>query len=179
MMRKKGKSTVYRIGVRSELSNRYASDFEGMEMETKKGQTIPNLAIKCATYRRSNDGRKSCLLEPPIARKPRRYQADVDQVARFICHANSTHVLQSLWRGLYDPDRRGQRPAAPIRHPQPPEQLGVRAPTRAGLVRRRSPKRRGDRELKPLTGTLTTSPAKLIHPSAWKGNSANFALTEF
>ena len=59
-----------------------------------------NLAIKCATYRRSNDGRKSCLLEPPITRKPRRYQADVDQVARFICHANSTHVLQSLWRGL-------------------------------------------------------------------------------
>src|SRR5215211_2250624 len=61
---------------------------------------VPNLAIKCATYRRSNDGRKSCLLEPPITRKPRRYQADVDQVARFICHANSTHVLQSLWRGL-------------------------------------------------------------------------------
>jgi hypothetical protein len=24
-----------------------------------------NLAIKCATYRRSNDGRKSCLYETP------------------------------------------------------------------------------------------------------------------
>ena len=34
----------------------------------------PNLAIKCATYRWSNDGRKSCLLEPPITRKLRRYQ---------------------------------------------------------------------------------------------------------
>ena len=33
-----------------------------------------NLAIKCATYRWSNDGRKSCLYEPPITRKPRRYQ---------------------------------------------------------------------------------------------------------
>jgi hypothetical protein len=28
-MPKKGKGTVYRIVVRSELSNRYASDFEG------------------------------------------------------------------------------------------------------------------------------------------------------
>jgi hypothetical protein len=37
---------------------------------------------------------------PPITRKPHRCQADVDLLARFICHANSTHVLQSLWRGL-------------------------------------------------------------------------------
>jgi hypothetical protein len=87
MMRKKGKETVYRIVARSELTDRYASAFEGMEMETKK------------------------------------------------------------WAD--DPDRRGQRPAAPIRHPRPPEQLGLRAPKRAGLLRRRSPKRRGDRELKP------------------------------
>jgi hypothetical protein len=46
MMRKKGKSTVYRIVVRSELSNRYASDFEGMEMETKNGQTILTGEVK-------------------------------------------------------------------------------------------------------------------------------------
>jgi hypothetical protein len=37
---------------------------------------------------------------PPITRKPHRCQAEVDLVARFICHAKSTHVLQSLWRGL-------------------------------------------------------------------------------
>jgi hypothetical protein len=37
---------------------------------------------------------------PPITRKPHRYQADEDLAARFICHANSTYVLQSLWRGL-------------------------------------------------------------------------------
>jgi hypothetical protein len=32
--------TVYRIAVRSELSDRYASAFEGMRMETKDGDTI-------------------------------------------------------------------------------------------------------------------------------------------
>src|SRR5215208_5266330 len=37
---------------------------------------------------------------PPITRKAHRCQADEDLVARFICHANSTRVLQSLWRGL-------------------------------------------------------------------------------
>ena len=31
---------VYRIVVRSELSERYASAFDGMRMETKDGQTI-------------------------------------------------------------------------------------------------------------------------------------------
>jgi hypothetical protein len=40
MMRKKGKGTLYRIVVRSELTDRYASAFEGMEMETKNGRTI-------------------------------------------------------------------------------------------------------------------------------------------
>jgi hypothetical protein len=40
MMRKKGKGTLYRIVVRSELTDRYTSAFEGMEMETKDGQTI-------------------------------------------------------------------------------------------------------------------------------------------
>jgi hypothetical protein len=40
MMRKKGKGTVYRIVVRSELSDRYAVAFEGMELETKDGETI-------------------------------------------------------------------------------------------------------------------------------------------
>jgi hypothetical protein len=39
-MRKKGKRTVYRIVVRSELCDRYASAFEGMRMETQDGQTI-------------------------------------------------------------------------------------------------------------------------------------------
>jgi hypothetical protein len=35
-----GTGTVYRIVVRSELSDRYAVAFEGMEMETKHGETI-------------------------------------------------------------------------------------------------------------------------------------------
>ncbi len=39
-MMRKGEGTVYRIVVRSELSNRYAVAFEGMEMETKNGDTI-------------------------------------------------------------------------------------------------------------------------------------------
>src|SRR5918994_3571755 len=39
-----------------------------------RGRICSNLAIKCATYRWSNDGRKSCLLEPPITRKPCRYE---------------------------------------------------------------------------------------------------------
>ena len=36
----KGTGTVYRIVGRSELNNRYAVAFEGMEMETKDGDTI-------------------------------------------------------------------------------------------------------------------------------------------
>jgi hypothetical protein len=40
MVRKKGKGTVYRIVVRCELTDRYASAFEGMRMETQDGQTI-------------------------------------------------------------------------------------------------------------------------------------------
>ncbi len=39
-MMRKGTGTVYRIVVRSELSNRYALAFEGMEMETKDGDTV-------------------------------------------------------------------------------------------------------------------------------------------
>ena len=39
-MMHKDTGTVYRIVVRSELSNRYAVAFEGMEMETKNGDTI-------------------------------------------------------------------------------------------------------------------------------------------
>jgi hypothetical protein len=46
MMRKKGKGTVYRIVVRSELTDRYASTFEGMEMETKNGRTILTGEVK-------------------------------------------------------------------------------------------------------------------------------------
>ena len=40
MIRKNGTSKVYRIVVRSELSDRYASAFEGMQMEAKNGRTI-------------------------------------------------------------------------------------------------------------------------------------------
>ena len=36
----KGTGTVYRIVVRSELNDRYAVAFEGMEMETKDGDTV-------------------------------------------------------------------------------------------------------------------------------------------
>jgi hypothetical protein len=39
-MMHKGVGTIYRIVVRSELSDRYAVAFEGMEMETKNGDTI-------------------------------------------------------------------------------------------------------------------------------------------
>ena len=39
-MMHKGTGTVYRIVVRSELSDRYGFAFEGMEMETKNGDTI-------------------------------------------------------------------------------------------------------------------------------------------
>jgi outer membrane PBP1 activator LpoA protein len=46
MMHKKGKETVYCIVVRSELTDRYASAFEGMEMETKEGQTILSGEVK-------------------------------------------------------------------------------------------------------------------------------------
>ena len=39
-MRNKGTKTVYRIVVRSELSDRYAVGFEGMQLEAKNGLTI-------------------------------------------------------------------------------------------------------------------------------------------
>ena len=39
-MMSKGTGTVYRIVVRSELGERYAVAFEGMEMETKHGYTV-------------------------------------------------------------------------------------------------------------------------------------------
>jgi hypothetical protein len=39
-MMHKDTGTVYRIVVRSELGNRYTVAFEGMEMETKHGETI-------------------------------------------------------------------------------------------------------------------------------------------
>ena len=45
-MRKKGKGTVYRIVVRSELTYSYASAFERMEMETKEGRTILSGEVK-------------------------------------------------------------------------------------------------------------------------------------
>ena len=37
---RQGAGKVYRIVVRSELSDRYAQAFEGMEMETKGGNTV-------------------------------------------------------------------------------------------------------------------------------------------
>jgi len=39
-MMRKGTGRVYRIVVRSELSDTYAVAFEGMQMETKNGDTI-------------------------------------------------------------------------------------------------------------------------------------------
>ena len=45
-MMRKGKGTVYRIVVRSELGDRYASAFEGMRMETQDGQTILTGLVK-------------------------------------------------------------------------------------------------------------------------------------
>jgi hypothetical protein len=39
-MRRTGTWTVFRIVVRSELSDKYAVAFEGMEMETRDGNTI-------------------------------------------------------------------------------------------------------------------------------------------
>jgi hypothetical protein len=46
MIRKNGTSKVYRIVVRSELSDKYASAFEGMQMEAKNGQTILTGEVK-------------------------------------------------------------------------------------------------------------------------------------
>jgi hypothetical protein len=39
-MMSKGTGTIYRIVVRSELGQRYAVAFEGMEMEMKEGVTV-------------------------------------------------------------------------------------------------------------------------------------------
>ena len=41
-----GAKTVYRIVVRDELSERYAAAFEGLEMETRYGQTILTGEVK-------------------------------------------------------------------------------------------------------------------------------------
>ena len=41
-----GTQTLYRIVVRSELSDRYASALEGMQMEAKNGRTILTGEIK-------------------------------------------------------------------------------------------------------------------------------------
>jgi hypothetical protein len=39
-MMRKGRGTVYRIIVRSELGDTYAVAFEGMQMDTKSGNTV-------------------------------------------------------------------------------------------------------------------------------------------
>jgi hypothetical protein len=41
-----GTKTVYRIVIRDELSERYAMAFEGLEMETKYGQTVLTGVVK-------------------------------------------------------------------------------------------------------------------------------------
>ena len=46
MIRKNATSKVYRIVLRSELSDKYASAFEGMHMEAKNGQTILSGEVK-------------------------------------------------------------------------------------------------------------------------------------
>ena len=45
-MSKKRAGKVYRIVVRSELGERYATAFEGMRMETRDGQTILTGEVK-------------------------------------------------------------------------------------------------------------------------------------
>ena len=45
-MRKKSTRTLYRIVMRSELSDRYAVAFDGMHMETRDGQTILTGEVK-------------------------------------------------------------------------------------------------------------------------------------
>ena len=45
-MRKKRTRTLYRIVMRSELSDRYAVAFDGMHMETRDGQTILTGEVK-------------------------------------------------------------------------------------------------------------------------------------
>ena len=45
-MRKKRTRTLYRIVMRSELSDSYASAFDGMHMETRDGQTILTGEVK-------------------------------------------------------------------------------------------------------------------------------------
>jgi len=46
MIPTKGTGKLYRIVVRSELGDRFASAFEGMRMETREGQTILTGEIK-------------------------------------------------------------------------------------------------------------------------------------
>jgi hypothetical protein len=45
-MMRKGTRTLYRIVVRGEVSDRYAADFEGMQMQTKDGDTILTGEVK-------------------------------------------------------------------------------------------------------------------------------------
>jgi hypothetical protein len=45
-MMRKGTRTLYRIVVRGELSDRYAADFEVMQMQTKDGDTILTGEVK-------------------------------------------------------------------------------------------------------------------------------------
>ena len=46
MIRTKGTGKLYRIVVRSELGDRFASAFEGMRMESKDGRTILTGEVK-------------------------------------------------------------------------------------------------------------------------------------
>jgi hypothetical protein len=46
MMRRKRTEKVYRVVAQRELSESYASDFEGMQMESKDGRTILTGEVK-------------------------------------------------------------------------------------------------------------------------------------
>ena len=45
-MRRKRTGTLYRIVVRGELADRYAADFEGMQIQTKDADTILTGEVK-------------------------------------------------------------------------------------------------------------------------------------
>jgi hypothetical protein len=92
---------------------------------------------------------------PPITRKPHGCQADEDLVARFICHANSTHVLQSLWRGLSRRTLRTKPGSAPRR--------AARSYRRAGCRNVRSQKHRTLQEETPDSPGRNTGLSRKKH----------------
>ena len=87
---RKGTGTLYRIVVQSELSERLATAFEGMEMETKgrtddpdrRGRPAPHSrhprshrrfgtqAGKCRVRARRRSGRRAPVRQPPVVGSP-------------------------------------------------------------------------------------------------------------